>query len=180
MKRLVLTGLIALALAGCSALRGGRPASALVEDCAERTRPVDRAQIGMAIERGGSEEQAAQMALTLWMHAAAGRYRAKVEITAATGAASELVGTELHLILGPDGAVTWRVREEEVLTASRDADQRTTPGEPMLLRDLGPLVLFADAAFGYPHLLRETRLVRSGSPLAAADKLLWMQVGKRP
>ncbi|MFW6158609.1 MAG: hypothetical protein ACOC8E_04555 [Planctomycetota bacterium] len=128
MKRLVLTGLIALALAGCSALRGGRSASALVEDCAERTRPVDRARIEMTIERGGSGEQEARMALTLWMHAAAGRYRAKVEITAATGATSRLVGTELHVILGPEGAVTWREEEVVVLTASRDADQRTTPG----------------------------------------------------
>ncbi|MFO7899236.1 MAG: hypothetical protein R6V58_09265, partial [Planctomycetota bacterium] len=83
-------------------------------------------------------------------------------------------------ILGPDGAVTWRVREEEVLTASRDADQRTTPGEPTLLKDLGPLVLFADAAFGYPHLLGETRLVRSEPPLAGDDELLWVQVRKRP
>lgn len=180
MRHLPPTALLILLLAGCAGLGPAGPGDELAAASAEKTEPVDQARFDMTIERGTAGREKATMKLTLWMDAERGSYRMRGVIETAPGAGGGPAGGELHLILTADGATSWETRGGEVIRAARDADRATQRGRPALLADLGALVLFSDAAFGYPNLRRKTRLVPAEQPPTGENDLLWVQVRARP
>ncbi len=180
MRQLHPTALLTLLLAGCAGLGAAGPGDELAAASAEKTEPIEQARFDMTIERGTAGGEKATMKLTLWMDAGRGAYRMRGVIETAPGAGDGPAGGELHLILTADGATSWEAKDGEVIRAAQDADRATQPGRPALLADLGTLVLFSDAAFGYPNLRRKTRLVPAERPPTGENDLLWVRVRARP
>ena len=116
----------------------------------------------------------------VWLDTRRGLYRIAAVLTRTDNGREEAV--EAHLLLSPEGCVTWET-EKDKLERVRRRDLKSTPGEPPHLEKVhevaGIMIPFVEAAFEYKRLKTELVMERSKPPVPQADELRWHQIKKK-
>ena len=150
-----------------------------IDKYAKLTRGTEKAYLEMKMDVALEQEKMRMTGeVKFWLDTKRGLYR--LSATAQVVEEGKTQTMEAQILFSPEGQVVWNLVDGVAGEPRRDRRQKTVPGKCKLLSDMGPLVAFVDAAFGYERISKEVVLKRAEPPLKEKDKLHWFEVTPDP